>query len=217
VSESVNQLVNMGGRQSGIRNEVYQSPLVSANVRMTQNERLQVVVSHYTPPNFPLIPLISPEATALCRVSWKDIMEASVVEHGVTTTGVTLFYNEFYNRLDQVDTAGKFDAVLTRSISKGAMNIMAAKGAILLRIVKFVLEIETDCLEVQKKLTNLGKSHAGKGIRPYQYAIFVSLLVQTISSRLETNATNVVMEAWVNLLGFVTRGNEQPGYMILDI
>jgi hypothetical protein len=41
-------------------------------------------------------------------------------EQGFQTSGITAFYVEFYNRLDEVDSSGKFEAVLgegSRSIS----------------------------------------------------------------------------------------------------
>ena len=51
----------------------------------------------------------------------------------------------------------------------------------------------------------LGKSHAQKSIRPWQYATFITTLLNTIASRLGTNATNDVMESWVHLFAFVMK------------
>lgn len=51
----------------------------------------------------------------------------------------------------------------------------------------------------------LGKSHAQKMIRPWQYATFITTLLNTIASRLGTDATTDVMEAWVHLFAFVMR------------
>ena len=132
-------------------------------------------------------------------------MNHSETENGVVTTGITIFYSEFYARLDLEDSSGRFDAILSKSIGRGAMNKLAAKGAILLRIIKYVVEISSDTPEVQKSLNKLGKSHLSRGIRPYQYAVFINVLIATISSRLGEKANNNTMEAWVNLFAFVFR------------
>lgn len=161
---------------------------------------LQVMVAHYTPSNFPIVPMVDAHIASLCARSWEKII-ADV--SGEAMSGMTTFYTEFYDRLEVYDSNGMFDALLTKHSS--GTNKIAAKGAILLRIVKFVLAIREDNADTQMKLYMLGKSHSHKGIRPYQYSIFVQVLLQTISSRLGVEATGDVMEAWVNLFAFVMK------------
>jgi hemoglobin-like flavoprotein len=117
---------------------------------------------------------------------------------------MTAFYNEFYERLQMFDSSGKFDAVLSRH--SGGQNKIAAKGAIILRIVNFVVRIQGDSKGNAMLLFMLGKSHSKKAIRPWQYSIFVQTLLNTISSRLGREATSDVMEEWVNLFAFVMQG-----------
>lgn len=149
--------------------------------------------------------MISPESMELCKKSWQIIMDTTEVEDGVATSGVTMFYQEFYSRLALEDNTGEFEAVITRNMSGLMNNRMAAKGAILMRIIQFVLKIEGDSPVARKLLVNLGKSHSKKGIRPWQYSVFITVLVATISCRLGTEASSVVMEAWVNLFAYVIR------------
>ena len=61
---------------------------------------LQVIVAHYTPSSFPVVPRISPYGTALCRESWKRIVSTDVTDPygGPTLTGMTAFYTDFYDR-----------------------------------------------------------------------------------------------------------------------
>src|SRR4051794_15895678 len=117
--------------------------------------------------------------------------------------GITQFYTEFYARLDTLDSSGKFDAILSAHTS--GTNKIAAKGEILIRIIKFALSIQGDNPAVQLQLYLLGKSHVQKRIRPWQYSIFVEAMIFTISSRLGTEATHEVMEAWVNIFAFILR------------
>jgi hemoglobin-like flavoprotein len=125
----------------------------------------------------------------------------------ITTTFCQLL-DEFYERLDAQDTSGRFDAVLSRN-AIGTSKIIA-KGAILVRIIKFVIAIEGDSREVQYNLYMLGKSHSHKGIRPWQYTVFIQTLLLTLSSRLGTAASSDVMEAWVNVFAFVCKSMLPP-------
>ena len=61
---------------------------------------LQVMVSHYTPSSFPLLPTINRENTDLCRESWKTIISTEVADPygGQAVGGMTAFYTEFYDR-----------------------------------------------------------------------------------------------------------------------
>ena len=173
---------------------------------------LELQVAHFTPSSFPLSPIITSKSSKLCAQSWKKIINNSIKDEvGNEISGITTFYNEFYERLDIVDSSGRFEAVLTRHVSgSNTSNRVAAKGAILLRIISFILQIESDSKQTQLMLYMLGKSHAQKAIRPWQYSVFVQTLLITISSRLGTNATNDVMEAWVNLFAFVMKSMLPP-------
>jgi hypothetical protein len=102
-----------------------------------------------------------------------------------------------------LDSSGKFEAVLSAHTS--GTNKIAAKGEILIRIIKFALAINGDNPAVQLQLYMLGKSHVQRRIRPWMYSMFLDALLYTISSRLGAEATHEVMEAWVNLFAFILR------------
>ena len=169
---------------------------------------LQVMVAHFTPSSFPLIPTVNEQSSLLCTQSWGTIVAQVIkVDDYSQISGMTAFYNEFYERLKMFDSSGKFDAVLSRH--SGGQNQIAAKGAIILRIVKFVVRIKSDA-QNDMLLYMLGKSHSQKAIRPWQYSIFVQTMLNTISSRLGRDATSDVMEAWVNLFAYVMKGMLPP-------
>lgn len=163
-----------------------------------------VIIAHFTPSFFPVYPVLTKRTVALCARSWTKILSKEYRdERGVETSGMTMFYNDFYERLAMVDADGKFEAVLTRHSTGG--NKIAAKGAILLRIMKFILVIQSDCAKTHRMLNHLGRSHIKKDIRPWQYSTFVQTLLITISSRLGTDASFHVMEAWVNLFAYIMK------------
>mmetsp|Transcript_24602 Transcript_24602/g.24838 ORF Transcript_24602/g.24838 Transcript_24602/m.24838 type:complete len:274 (+) Transcript_24602:281-1102(+) len=165
---------------------------------------IEVVLSHFTPSSFPLIPMINKNSTKLCQDTWAHILNNDYIDDsGVSTSGMTMFYNSFYERLDLLDTSGRFEAVLCRNATGG--NKIAAKGVIIIRMMKFVLEIQEDNLQTKKMLNTLGKSHIKKLIRPWQYAIFVQTILLTISYRLGMRATSEVMTAWVHLFAYVLK------------
>lgn len=173
-------------------------PILFTNLR-------KVMVAHFTPSSFPLVPIVDDNASSLCSLSWGKIIAQLVhVDRYSTISGMTAFYNEFYDRLQMFDSSGKFDAVLSRHSS--GQNKIVAKGSIILRIVNFVVRIQGNSRTNDTVLRMLGESHSRKGIRPWQYSIFVQTLLNTISSRLGVDATSDVMEAWVNLFAFVMKG-----------
>ncbi len=163
---------------------------------------LEVQVAHYTPACFPLVPVVNKRIIDICAQSWKIIME-SVEVNGIMMSGMTVFYTEFYQTLEHFDKMGKFESVLRQHTS--GMNSIAAKGAILIRIVNYALALDPDSESAMFMLFTLGKSHNNKRIRPWQYSIFIQTLVNTISSRLGAHATHEVMTAWSHLFAYLMR------------
>jgi hemoglobin-like flavoprotein len=208
----------MGAKMSSVASEYDQKSAFQGDFDIIEYQaRLEdklavpmaVQIAHYTHSFFPLTPLITPQTSKTIVAAWDKIMSnGNIDDFGVETFGITLFYNEFYEHLGKVDTAGKFEAVLARHVS-GA-NHIAAKGAIIVRIIKYVCAITNDSVETQKKLYMLGKLHNHIGIRPWQYSVFVEVLLMTISSRLGKAATDEVMEAWVNMFAFVLQSMLPP-------
>lgn len=163
---------------------------------------IAIQVAHYTPASFPLKPYVSKASIKICAESWEKVI-APVEKDGITVSGLTLFYTQFYDTLEVFDKMGRFETVLKQHA--GGTNTVAAKGAILVRIVHYVLALEPESEHCHQMLITLGKSHNHKRIRPWQYSVFIQTLLNTISSRLGANATHDVMSAWVNLFAFVLR------------
>jgi hemoglobin-like flavoprotein len=163
---------------------------------------IAIQVAHYTPASFPLTPVVTKSSLKLCQDSWVKVM-APVEKNGVSVSGMTLFYTEFYDMLEVFDRMGKFESVLKQH--SGGNDPIAAKGAILIRIVHYVLALDPESEKCQYMLFTLGKSHNHKRIRPWQYSVFIQTLLNTMSSRLGVHATHEVMTAWVHLFGFVLR------------
>lgn len=161
----------------------------------------QAVLAHFTPSVFPLVPLIFPWLQDTCKRSWKSIVAQDVAgPAGNVISGITVFYDEFYARLALLDNNGKFERVLTSHA--GGQNKIAAKGAILIRVLKYILLVSEDNEKTRRSLDVLGSTHTKMGIRPWQYACFGEVLLSTMASRLGANASNTVMECWVNLLAY---------------
>ena len=165
---------------------------------------LEVQVAHYTPSFFPLVPIINPGINRIITESWKIIAaKKEMTESGFELNGITLFYNDFYDRLDAVDENKKIEAVL--SAHSTGVNKIAEKGAIIIRIVNYVLSLKQNDEQTQFRLYALGKAHAKREIRPYMYSVFVQCLLYTISNQLGLHASHEVMEAWVNTFSFVMK------------
>jgi hemoglobin-like flavoprotein len=165
---------------------------------------LEVQVAHYTPSIFPLVPIINSQINKLCMDSWKLICNnREKTDSGLELTGITLFYNDFYERLALVDENKKIESVL--SAHSTGLNKIAEKGAIIIRIINYALSITKNDEQTQFRLYNLGKAHTKRAIRPYMYSVFVQTLLYTISNQLGLYATHEVMEAWVNVFSFIMK------------
>uniref|UniRef100_A0A6C0HTT3 Globin domain-containing protein n=1 Tax=viral metagenome TaxID=1070528 RepID=A0A6C0HTT3_9ZZZZ len=165
---------------------------------------LEVQVAHYTPSIFPLVPIINSQINKLCMDSWKLICNnREKTDSGLELTGITLFYNDFYERLALVDENKKIESVL--SAHSTGLNKIAEKGAIIIRIINYALSITKNDEQTQFRLYNLGKAHTKRTIRPYMYSVFIQTLLYTISNQLGLYATHEVMEAWVNVFSFIMK------------
>eukprot|EP01041_Mallomonas_annulata_P010726 gene10726-22404_t len=170
---------------------------------------LEIFVAHFTPSSFPVIPVINKKLSALCNSSWQKVMASDYTsDNGEVTSGLVMFYNDFYERLETVDTSGKIEAVLSRGSS--SENKVAAKGGVLIRIINYVLLVEEDSKATQTMLYMLGVSHSQKHIRPWSYSVLVQTLLLTLANRLGTDASNAVMEAWVNVFAFIMKSMLPP-------
>ena len=164
---------------------------------------------HYTPSIFPLVPIINSEINQLCIDSWKLICnKKETTESGVELTGITLFYNDFYERLSLVDENRKIESIL--SAHSTGLNKIAEKGAIIIRIINYALSIRKNDEQTQLRLYNLGKAHTKRSIRPYMYSVFIQTMLYTISNQLGLYATHEVMEAWVNVFSFIIKSMLPP-------
>ena len=165
---------------------------------------IELSVAHYTPSIFPIMPIINPKINELCSDSWKKICSnKEILESGFEVSGITLFYNDFYERLSVVDESHKIEAVLVAHSSGN--NKIADKGAIIIRIINYILSLSHNDDQTQFRLYTLGKAHAQRAIRPYMYSVFVQNMLYTISNQLGVHATHEVMEAWVNMFAFVMK------------
>jgi hemoglobin-like flavoprotein len=166
---------------------------------------MDIQVRHFTPSSFPLIPTFNTSTTKICKKSWDTLMKMTFksTQTGLDTSSITVFYNEFYQKLYLFDTSHSFETILTKHIqSKSGRSNIAAKGAIIVRIVKFALTLQNDKKGILS-LKKLGDAHRLMGIKGWQYSIFVQVLLNTIAKQLGVYATPDVMSSWVNLFAFI--------------
>lgn len=205
------EIVSLDGNKSYGGKLSYDDIATFNNAKMrTVQIPLEVQIAHFTPATFPIVPMVSHHTFELCEKSWLSILEKTETEDGAEIQGVTMFYNEFYRRLETIDSNGRFEAILSRHTNGSAEEKIIAKGAILVRIMKFALGIAKNFHDCQLTLFMLGRSHAQKEVRPWQYAALIDILLQTLSAQLGSKATNDVMEAWVHLFAFILRSLLPP-------
>lgn len=201
----------MGGTSSIAVTDIDTNDIIKIQEKLGKKYSIpiEVQVAHYTPSIFPLVPIINPQINQLCSDSWKLICnKREMTDSGIELSGITLFYNDFYERLQIVDENKKIETILS-SHSTG-LNKIAEKGSIIIRIINYALSINKNDEQTQFRLYNLGKGHTKRAIRPYMYSIFIQTLLYTIANQLGLYATHEVMEAWVNLFSFIMKSMLPP-------
>ena len=101
---------------------------------------------------------------------------------------VTSFVLVSYTKTHIIFSTTQIEAVLGSHTT--GQNKIAEKGAIIIRIVNYVLSLSDNDEQTQFRLYTLGKAHAKRKIRPYMYSVFVQVLLYTISAQLGTHATH---------------------------
>ena len=197
----IKEFTNMGNEQASsskvISTTIITDEEIGAKLKPTT---FDLQVAHYSPPSFPLTPVVTANTIEICKASWKKILEP-VERNGMSLSGMTVFFTEFYDTLERFDTAGKFETVLKKHTT--GLNGIAAKGALLIRIINFALALDPSSEKTKFIVTSMGRTHNRLKIRPWQYSIFIQILVNTISSRLGNHATNTVMSSWVHLFAYL--------------
>jgi hemoglobin-like flavoprotein len=162
---------------------------------------LQLQVAFYTPCCFPMVPTVTQDTMYVCRKCWAQLMLPVQID-GKTMSGLTIFYTEFYNVFATIDQGGYFEKTLLARAS--GLNSIAAKGALIIRIMNFSLSLDPDNpAETERRLATVGRTHKTYSIRPWMYRGFVEALLTTLQLILDDRATSEVMSAWCNLFALV--------------
>jgi hemoglobin-like flavoprotein len=163
--------------------------------------QLQLQVAFYTPCCFPMVPTVNQDTMNKCRSCWAQLM-LPIEKDGQNISGLTVFYTEFYHVLASIDQGGFFERALLAHSS--GINSIAAKGALIIRIVNFSLSIDPiNVADTEKRLAAVGRTHRGYNIRPWMYQGFIEALLTTLQLVLNNRATAEIMSCWCNLFALV--------------
>ncbi|KAF0746500.1 hypothetical protein AaE_008102 [Aphanomyces astaci] len=179
-------------------------------------------IEHYMPPNFPLLPQLTPSRIALCRRSWAQLHAASTpAMKPYDRPGIVLVYEEFFYRLVQRDTtitrvfptAKKQGEVLHGYVRETQCGSISRDEDLL-----GVMEIDTpqDVAAVASRSRFLGHRHRsfpnvrGSDVRPHHFAMYTSTCVEVIMFWLGDMASPDIGSAWSNTAGFVLKHLLEP-------
>jgi hypothetical protein len=144
-------------------------------------------------------PIVTRRTIQICKETWDRMLEPLFDPNsGYKISGLTAFYNAFYEVLSVRDRGGKFDDILMRYAT--GMTHIAAKGAILVRIMNFTVGIDPEDPNSLLAISSLGKSHCFKSVRPWQYSVFMTTMLEVIASKYEDYD---IVAAWTNLFAFL--------------
>jgi hemoglobin-like flavoprotein len=153
-----------------------------------------IVIAHYTPSIFPLVPIVNDKTYTICNDTWKYIFN----KKSENSSGISTFYNDFYKRLASTDDGNKI-IIFIENNCKGK-NKIAEKGNIIIQVIKFVLDKKS---HNEYQFKKLWKIHKKLNIDLQFYPIFAETLIYTISDNLDYKATQAVMAEWINLFCYI--------------
>ncbi|ETV88632.1 hypothetical protein H257_00176 [Aphanomyces astaci] len=162
-------------------------------------------IEHYMPPNFPLLPQLTPSRIALCRRSWAQLHAASTpAMKPYDRPGIVLVYEEFFYRLVQRDTT------ITR-----VFPTAKKQGEVLISAIQFILSSNADTPQdvaaVASRSRFLGHRHRSfPNVRPHHFAMYTSTCVEVIMFWLGDMASPDIGAAWSNTAGFVLKHLLEP-------
>lgn len=160
---------------------------------------LTAVVHHYMPGVFPLSPSVGDEDVRVMNDSWLKVQSGTArglcdKGDGLGGSGLVRFFDEFYQRL--FARSKKYESIFGSNIR--------ARGEIMLRILQFVCTLDLrNPSRANTKLFYLGRAHAHRNIRPFQYGIFAETLIETMMDCLGDDGTYTVASAWTRVMSYV--------------
>lgn len=156
---------------------------------------LETVIHHYIPPSFPLSPSVNSIDIVVIKDSWELLKSGDCQGiRGRGSDGMIILFDEFYSRLFRRSRA--FEGVFGDSLK--------ARGEVMVRIIEFVITLDLDHSDhVLAQLFFLGRAHAQKKIRPWQFGTFAETLIETIMVCLGDDGSYQVGSAWTRVMAFV--------------
>lgn len=165
----------------------------------------QEQVHHYMPPTLPIVARSTPYYVESVVKSWDAIKAASTERmRAYSKPGVVLFYDEFFFRLFQRDDTFNY-----------VFSDLKTRARIIMVIMSYVTSVRADNPEqIEKEKNNcrfLGHKHRNfVGVRPHQFSVLTTVLLEVIMFWLDDLATPGTAEAWSNIFGFVLKYLLEP-------
>lgn len=151
------------------------------------------ILRHFSLATLPIVPEITPDTSVLLKESWKTIVHNVQFDY-CEKAGYMYFYEQFFLRLNEISS--RFDV---------QFPTIKIKGDVLCKVIKYLTSINYENQkEMKQKSINLGIYHREKDIRPWQYAVYIHVLLTTIAHCLGVNPkSEKYMLAWQNSAAFV--------------
>ncbi|OQR97030.1 hypothetical protein ACHHYP_12918 [Achlya hypogyna] len=157
-------------------------------------------VQHYLPPQFPIIPVLTPTNVDICRRTWDLIQTAGtdkMRQYG--KPGIILFYDEFFYRIFERDTT-----------IREVFPKVQQRAEVLIKAINFILSTRAgtpaSVMETVNACRFLGHKHrAFAKVRPHHFAVYTNTCIEVIMYWLGEFGSHEVGTAWSHTVGFILR------------
>jgi len=189
----VGSSTRVGGKHTGVDAEgAYREHI---DTGLTQRD---VLLEHYQPAEFPLIPVITRDTNKLTWASWQLLTGREYDDPnaaGGKAKGAIFFYTTFFRML--FEKSPDF---------KNRFSTIQSQVSVMSKVIALCLSVDIEKLDLQRRqLVDLGVKHRRIVHDPWQYSIYAVNVLSTLQICLGDDATEQVMSAWMHVLAFVLR------------
>ena len=136
----------------------------------------------------------------ICFQSWNDICRTSNTRDGIVHSGTRTLTSYFFDELKKAD---RNNNILTM-FKPRPQSRNSNSGAILFRIVKYLLTISDETMDTKHAVRLLGRTHARIGISKAEFLIFNTAFINSLQLFSCVVDNTAALAAWRSLLTFVT-------------
>jgi hemoglobin-like flavoprotein len=136
----------------------------------------------------------------ICDLSWRMVATSTNHVTASKNVGLFAFCERFFYHMTAFDIDS--EAPVVPKFQPRSNSRCPSRGALLMKIVKYMLSIPNDKFPARAKIRRLGRAHASRGIRHHHFTVFAKAFMCALADVLSTQFRIEIQRAWSQMLTF---------------